>query len=339
MINIERCTSACIGDVMAFIDAHWSKNHVLATSRRLMDWQYLSDNGDYNFLVARQGKDILGVLGFIPTMRFDEKVSGQNVSWLALWKVREGTVAGLGLRLLKALEEAEPHLALAVNGINLTHPPMYRSLGYCVMELKQFYLCNPDIPPALVTAPTGREIMPRPARGAAEWVALSSDDLLLMPVSTPHALPHKTPAYFARRFLAHPFYTYHVFSIRLGNVHKALIAARIAVHGNSKALRLVDFSGDASALAESGDALSRLMCSMKVEYADFWNYGLADSYLQAAGFKEVEAQGDIIVPTYFEPFVPKNGRIICAVKTSETLPVVICRADGDQDRPNRLEDK
>ena len=49
-----------------------------------------------------------------------------------------------------------------------------------------------------------------------------------------------------------------------------------------------------------------------------------------------DPESEVIVPNFFEPFIQRNGRILCAIKTQTGLPAIICRADGDQDRPNRI---
>lgn len=74
---------------MMFIDAHWRRGHVLATSRPLMDWQYRAESDRYNFLLALQESDLLGVLGYIPTRRYDPALAENNVLWLTLWKIRD----------------------------------------------------------------------------------------------------------------------------------------------------------------------------------------------------------------------------------------------------------
>lgn len=338
MIDIRRCTASEVPALMAFIDTHWKQGHALAINRPLMDWQHKAENNHYNYLLAWEGRELLGVLGYIPTHRYDPALKSENTLWLALWKIRpDCKVTALGLRMLRALEQVEPHTALAVNGINLTHPPMYKALGYKCAELTQHYMINPERPRHLLQ---GEGPFPTPATGTSTCTDLTESDLknLILntpatPKKTPQKTPQKTPNYFIERFLRHPFYRYHVYLLQ-HHSHQALIATRLATHEGRHALRIVDITGDPQTLAQSGTALLGLMQQHNAEYIDFWQHGIPPEILTQAGFAPVD--NTVTVPNFFEPFVPKNGRILCAYKTKADN-VIICRADGDQDRPSQLE--
>jgi len=338
MIEIRRCRSDEIPLVMQFIDRHWQSGHALATSRALMDWQHGGSDGSHDYLVALRGDEVLGILGYIATRRFDPALAERNVLWLALWKVLENTgVSGLGLRMLGALAAVEPHATIAVNGINAGHPPMYRALRYVSGELQRHYVVNPNQPRRLLAVPEG-SALPVAQGGGSRLEAMTEAALLAMApaaVAADIANP-KTPLYFCNRFLRHPFYAYRVFQV-VGDGHRpALLAIRVAEHDGARALRIVDFAGDPAAIAAIGGALANLMDEEQAEFADFWQSGLPDIHFEAAGFARLDPDGPVVVPNYFEPFVQRNGRLLYAVKTTTGLPVVICRADGDQDRPNRL---
>lgn len=334
MIDIRRCTSRDVPALMAFIDGHWQQGHVLATSRPLMDWQHRAEDQQYNYVLALQGSKLLGVLGYIPTKRYDPTLSESNVLWLALWKIRDDCkIPGLGLRMLGALEKIEPNVALAVNGINSAYLPLYIALGYRMVELAQHYAVNPSHTPTLLTR-EGNMPLPRLNAGHAVSIELNEKNILDYTL-TPTTLPLKTSRYFLERFFRHPFYRYRVFHLTYASQH-ALIATRVASNGEHRALRIVDFSGDISVIAESGSAITSILHDENAEYVDFWEHGLPPNMLEKAGFDKVEQGGGITVPNYFEPFVAKNGRIFCAIKTRDTAPCIISRADGDQDRPNTL---
>lgn len=333
MVEIRRCATAELGALMAFIDRHWHKGHVLATSRALMDWQHREPDGSYNYLLAWEGGELLGVLGYLPTRRYDPALVGHNLLWLALWKTRDDVkVAGLGLRILHALGGIEPHVALGVSGINLAHPPMYRALGYQVVELAQHYLVNPDVPRRLISGHAEKTIWPHPREGDAVFTEMDVEELQNLRWES-HVIPRKTPTYFARRFLQHPFYRYRVF-LASRETHRGLLAMRVAMHQDAAALRIVDFTGDVEVLAQCGAALGKRMHEDKVEYVDFWQFGLPEGALEAAGFERVDPHANVVVPNYYEPFLAKNGRIVCAIKPQGKWPFLVFRADGDQDRPN-----
>lgn len=303
-----------------------------------MDWQHGAHDGSYDFLLAMDGEQLLGVLGYIATRRFDPDLASDNVIWLALWKIQEGLqIAGLGLRLLSALKGIEPHVAIAVNGINLAHPPMYEALQYRVSELRHYFVTNAALPSRLINASHGYT-MPVPIGGGAIFAEMTAADLMAMKINElpSMTLPQKTPRYFLNRFARHPFYRYRVFLAQNKNTSPALIATRTAEHDGARAIRIVDFAGDPAALAGIGNGLVSLMTQECAEYIDFWQIGFPDEIIRSVGFEFVDSAGPVTVPNYFEPFVARNGRILCAIRSTSHRPVMIFRADGDQDRPSRI---
>lgn len=339
-ISIRRCAEADVDALTRFIDEHWRKDHVLAQHRTLLDWQHACEDGTYNFLLAwdETGR-LLAVLGYIPISRYDpNNAATDDVVWLALWKTRaDAGRAGLGLALLKELGRMYPTAQLGVNGINVTHPPMYRSLGFQSDELRQYFLANPDGRGDLIAVADG-EVLPSPIPGAATFREMDAATLttLILPSCSEAVAPLKSPAYFISRFLEHPYYDYRVLLVELDGLARAILAIRLDQHGRSRALRIVDFLGDERVLAECGTAIHEAMIAAHAEYADFWQFGLPERYLLAAGFAATTAAGPV-VPTYFEPFVPKHTRIFFAVKTGAGRKLRVFKADGDQDRPNRIE--
>jgi len=314
--------------IMSFIDRHWKRGHALGTSSSLFNWQHRDPQGGYTYMLAVEDEEILGVLGYIPSRLFEQSAS--NVVWLALWKIRDDVKRpALGLQLLRALEHTEPHETIAVNGINASLPPMYKALGYQVVRLSQHYVTNPLHVKRILR---GQNEWPVPKFGEASFVTLNESNLAGIELKH-KTLPEKGPSYFINRFLRHPIYRYNVHLLQ-HNARQALIATRIATAGDAKVLRIVDFAGDVGVLAESGSAFAQLMKREFIEYADIFQHGLCVEALERAGFAPVTAA--IVVPNYFEPFLAANGDIISAFKSKSELPFVICRADGDQDRPNQI---
>jgi hypothetical protein len=337
MVDFKQCTEPDLQSVMTFIDEHWAKAHVLATSRALMSWQHADTErpGAYNWLLASNEQGVQGVLGFIPTHRYDTALVAEPFTWLALWKIRADAPRGIGLQLLSQLT-ARAKGPMGVLGINPQHPPMYKALGWQVGELSHHFVCNPDLRQNIVSAPPGRAL-PLPKAGRAVFTRVDAAALasLQLPQSQ-GSWPRKTPRYFAGRYLDHPVYDYQIHVISLEGHPRALLATRIAVSGDSKVLRLIDFLGEESAWAESGSGLATLLRETGCEYADLWQYGLQAETLAACGLVQVQFDGAVVVPNYFEPFLQRNGRIEFAVKGVPLQDLRLFRGDGDQDRPNRL---
>ncbi|MEO9229490.1 MAG: hypothetical protein ABI216_11160 [Devosia sp.] len=339
MISIARCHESDVADLMTFIEEHWRHNHILATNRAVLDWQHKCADGTYNFLLARRESGLAGVLGYIPTSRYDESLSANETIWLALWKVRTDLGrTGLGLALLRELGRLHPTAQIGVNGINHEHPNMYGSLGFHSGELKQYYVVNPRARRVLVVGQTGHgSVLPYPKAGQAVFSAYERATPISLEVA-PELIPRKSPRYFAQRFLEHPLYQYRVHAISLEGQSRALIATRIDEYKGARALRIVDFLGDASVLQECGTAIDSLLTESAAEYADLWQHGLPDACLRKAGLV-ASVEGGPIVPSYYEPFVPDRARILFSVRVREGQEMRIFKADGDQDRPNHVENQ
>ena len=72
--EIRFCEKREADPLREFIGEHWKRNHVLALSRELLDWQHLDRETDtYNFVIAIHRKlgEIHAAYGFIPTSHFD----------------------------------------------------------------------------------------------------------------------------------------------------------------------------------------------------------------------------------------------------------------------------
>ena len=94
-----------------------------------------------------------------------------------------------------------------------------------------------------------------------------------------------------------------------------MISIRFDEKEDSKVLRIIDYLGDPHILNFSGFGLQKIMSVFNIEYADFWSYGISDEIMKNIGFRKVNPNNNIIVPSYFEPFVNANIRILFAFKT------------------------
>ena len=344
MVNIRKLRRSDISLLMRFIDVHWQKNHILSYDRALLDWQHAEEGNDtYNYLGAWDGDELLAILGYIPTRRYDASLTGNadNVVWLALWKIwSDVKISALGFRLLRSLEAIEPNAGIGVLGLNPLHLPMYKAMRYETGELSHFVLFDKDAELSLANIPKG---MTRPCARAGRVILQECDGAALVQVADTltlkertNQLPRKSARYFANRFFSHPRYRYRVYAAVLDGSPRGLLATRAAEHNNNRALRIVDWYGDPDAVAGIGSAVQRLLQQEKAEYADFWQYGIDSTLLTAAGFIPVAPDGEIVVPTFFEPFVQANQRLHFAFRGRG--PCMLVKADGDQDRPNHSAD-
>ncbi len=342
--KIEFLKEIDFSKVIKFINNEWKEGHILSKSKDLFDWQYLNENKSYNFIILKNDDEIFGILGFIPSSRYDKNLIEENIIWLALWKISEKIkIRGIGLKMISFLQNNVAHVGIAVNGINKTHPPMYRALGYQSYNLNHYYSVNKKLKPKLISSPNKYNHPSLNPKGL-NWILLNENDFENFREKFPYKICSnseikKTPLYFLNRYLKHPYYSYKVYLIpHVNEKEVALISIRIDKRHNSKVLRIVDYYGNIEILNFAGYGLKNIAEKFCFEYIDFWTYGIPDKIMRNFGFKIVESQKNIVVPNYFEPFENKNNQILFAYKNikNSKSKFIICKGDGDQDRPNIL---
>jgi hypothetical protein len=338
-VSITRCGAEDIDDVIRFIDEQWKPGHVLGAWRPLLDWQHRDPDGrGYSFVVARRRRDaaVLGIIGYIPTRRFDPALADHNVIWLTTWKVRDDSgVAGLGIQLLQHLTRTEPHVAVGALGLTPSTLPIYSALGYRVGELEHYVHPNAAVDMfELAALRSGPATIARDgARLEVLRLTRDSEFGAIVWASGEAGVPRKTPEYFRRRYAHHPVYSYIVVAVVEDGAAVGLLAARVAEHDGRRALRIVDFIGSPEVLARTGPPVQALLEEAGAEYADVYNVGIDADVFARAGFARVDPEGPDIVPDHFEPFERQNVRLRFSFKGSQP---VIFKGDADQDRPNRV---
>jgi hypothetical protein len=114
------------------------------------------------------------------------------------------------------------------------------------------------------------------------------------------------------------------------------VVLRECVHQNASAIRVVDYLGSPAAVSASGAGFQQILREANAEYLDFYCSGLGDE-LATAGFSRMPAAepSELILPGYFEPFDRCNVDLPYALRGPDG-PMMICKGDADQDRPNQL---
>jgi hypothetical protein len=340
-VTIGRCGPDDIEDVVRFIDDHWKRGHALVTNRALLDWQHRNFDGGYSFVVARQSRVIVGILGYISTMRFDRALAADNVVWLTTWKVRDDAgVAGVGLALLQYLVAQEPHVGIGAIGLNPATRPIYQAFGYRIGELQHYVMPNTTVRRFELAA-----LSPAPAMAPARVAENAAGPVTGRSLSDPHdfeqlielaastaSIPRKTARYVVARYVNHPLYSYRVVALTDVDAVVGLAVTRLAEHDGRKALRIVDFLGNSRLVARIGRVVQSLLQEHDAEYADVYNSGIDPAAFECAGFRRVDPDGSEIVPDHFEPFERRNVRLWFSIKAAGEP--VLFKGDADQDRPN-----
>lgn len=342
MTNTVRvCSAREVDDLVEFFRNHWSARHVFVRRREVLDWQHLNaEAGTYNFIITRDIKGAVnGMLGFIPSDRFDLDLAGSNNTiWQSTWMVlRSETTRGLGKAQLQHVLDTHRFGWTGTCGLDHGTRKIYDRLGYRTGEIHQYYLLNPDTERyRLVVVPPGTPIAKPAGRAAA--TALTRETYFAatggLGLDDGPLVPKKSRLQFYNRYVAHPFFEYRLYLLQHGG-DAAILATRLCVHAGARALRIVDFLGSPKAMAEGGAAIGSLLEETGAEYADFYCSGL-ESEAEAAGLRKVADTPGLVIPSHYEPFEQRNVVLLYALRGPGDH-IVICKGDGDQDRPNLLD--
>ena len=331
MREVTLCKATQLDQLQEFIDCKWRKNHILAKDKKILDFQHKS-NGIYNFFISRNTQgDINGVLGFIPTSQFDNKLIDNSDYWLALWKSDEGAPAGTGFALLRQLEKCFTPKSIGIVGINSTVRKIYQTLGYNTGIMNHYYIANPTITKSLI----GKNLLLLPKSSNYHFPESKLKEITLQDIKNLKTdyYPQKSIAYIKNRYVKHPYYKYMLYGVYNEDVLGSVIVARTVSVENNLSMRIIDIIGEVNKIHFIGNDLLNIMKKYNVEYVDCLNYGISSETFENWGF--IKKSGDTIIPNYFEPYVCNNVELLFAYKTS-MQDYVIFKGDGDQDRPNIL---
>lgn len=323
--------------LLAFLRTQWNADHIYLKSDLLFNYDY-EFGSNLNFLLAfnKEG-EIDGMLGFI---LYGTEYKGSDI-FTVLWKVRpKSGDPMLGMTLLEKLTSEFGFRVVSTVGANTKTLPIYEFMGFRTGQLKHYFMLNDQLPAfeickhveaavadSKITAPADKQLIPL---GTYDQLAAAFN-----PEKYKARIPYKSPAYIKKRYFNHPFYSYDVFGIADGNgVVNSAIVTRTIVYNELKVLRVVDFIGNNQDLKGIGPALKEHLYTNGYEYADFYQYGIDHDIMTQAGFLLKDHYAGLIIPNYFDPFEQSNVSINFFTTSSDEFCIV--KADGDQDRPNRI---
>jgi hypothetical protein len=334
--TIKNCTIKELPLLQDFIQKHWKKNHPVAVSKALMDFQHLVVGQNiYNFLIAinENTKEIDGALGYIPSSHYDYDLYDDGLFWGVIWKIKPVVEDRmLGLNLLFKVFTLSGFKSYAAIGISNIARQIYASLKYKMGSLNHYHLLNESL--AAFHIAQNIEHVKQAVIFNPDY-RIESIDLNENHVIETTAYPRKTIRYFVNRYAKHPIYKYLFYGIFHKDKLITILSVRIINVNNSSVLRIIDVIGDLTNLPCLYTQFQLLLKHYNAEYIDMLNYGVEKNAILNIGFKNLDFNGDLIIPNYFEPFEQRNVKIEFAYKTP-FKQFVIFKGDADQDRPNIL---
>lgn len=311
----------------SFINKYWRKNHIIATSDIVFDFQHkLEDH--YTFLLAenQDTKEIDGVFGYILTHKYDTSHQIPNTGWGAIWKTREDvSCPGLGMALLKHMMRNEPIVSFVGSGTSPMVDKLYDILHYTKGTLLHYYIANPNILEFHIAEEPICKIAQPNVHVYLKQISLQDAAKLSNTLN-----PYKNVCYYQHRYADHPIYRYRFYGLYHDDELQQIFVVRKQRMEQYCCLRIVDMMGTTNAY-DATSAWQELLHQENAEYVDCWNSGLETSFFETLGFTKVS--GKTIIPDYFCPFYKRNITIN-TVCSNTALEMIIFKGDDDQDRPN-----
>lgn len=336
--DVGFCDKNDYPEIAEFLDKYWRKGHIFTKSKVLFDWQHYNKRQErYNIVCARekQSKEIYSLLGFVPTYQFDENIE-RVLLWPCIWKNRnEVGIRGLGIILYWYLKEHLTIECMEMLGISEQALGIYRSWGFETDKINQYFIPNRNKGTFKIISGYVNDKKSIELSCGSYSVCRTENELRESISRIGISNPYKSSEYYINRYYLHPIYKYE-YACFQGENAVCLLILRLCVARQARVLRIVDVVGDIRALGDCALSIQSLLEKYDAEYIDLVNVGIDKRLLKNAGFTEVEKDGNVIVPNYFEPFIRENIFLDYAHKSIVGDKACFFKGDADQDRPNIL---
>ena len=311
-----------------FLNTYWGSDHPLVNREDLFHYYYQneSDPSRIQFCLALDEKGIAALCGYILS-----SLQSKPDVWVSIWCARKDA-KGAGLELMGKMPELTGCRTLSCNNIRENTMAFYTFLGYTALRLPHYYRLGKKERFQVARVPAPIE-MP-PAGGEAQLFPIRTmDELKNVYKPTDDTRPFKDLWYLHRRYLAYPVQQYDLLGAgKSASEATALLACRTVEVDGVKILRIVDYIGEPAYFPQLGGAIAQYMSDLDAEYADMYCYGIPADVMKAAGFCERLRNDPVIIPNYLNPPLYENTEYFFF--TSDPENFMMCKADGDQDRPN-----
>lgn len=334
--DLYLATKSDIEDIMDFIANEWSKDHILAKSRRFFEYFYCTNGDRVNFALAKEKNS--GKIVAIHGYRCCSRLEGYQDYFGALWKAKRTSFPLLGVALKRFLfQEVHARTFSGVGSNANTTIPLVKKLGYYTGKLDHYYRLS-DREYYKIARIKEKCIIELGEEQRYQFYLFQSFEELEVQYNferNKENKPYKDAEYIRHSYFNNLGFSYKVYGLKGDNseIRSLLIGRVISINGQS-VFRIVDFIGEKEELAFAGKALEDLISINNYEYADFYCIGISEKIMNSFGMIKKEGDNNI-VPNYFEPFDQSNVDIYY-FRDEKEKEIIICKGDADQDRPNRI---
>lgn len=338
--EIRLARKSDIEDIMKFINDYWRENHIMSKDRTLFEYEY-ADGENVNFVLAieRTTQQIEAIFGFLRCSSVEDPL--KKDIWGSMWKVNDkhDNVPLLGIELAKRVCSLTGSRMQIGNGANPNTTVPLRKLYFRekTVKMEHYYYLNPlkeEFRIAVIKEKYKAQVNLSDNITYIKKYESITELIQEYNVEEVDALPFKDNWYINKRYFKHPYYTYQAYGLyhNEGNIDALMVTKEVQYEG-SKVLRIVDYIGNHALFSGLSQVFAEWIKQCDYEYIDFYVYGFESEYIYSAGFQKRDDEDENIIPNYFEPFLQENIDIWAHYKKEGTT---FFKADGDQDRPNRM---
>lgn len=322
-----------------FIRKYWKEDHIFVKSKEMFDFQhYNPQKKEYNFIIGinNQTKEIDGINGLIPLCQYDTELAKYNETWGAIWKVRSDVENDeIGLLGILLFEEFKKYTSHGGAGMSIIAKKLLKVMKYNICILNQYYILNSSYSDFRIANIPGDYHNRNNSLSNISHTVKRIFDINEIPKGSIEGFykPTKSLTYLLNRYQKHPIYEYSFLGIyNKIEILTTILVTRSILINNRKVIRIVDVLGPLEGIGSLKNCLTGILNEENAEYIDIINYGIPPDVFIELGFEQLNVDGNIIIPNYFEPFIQKNIVIEGAYKAP--YDYVIFKGDSDQDRPS-----
>ena len=331
-MRLQRLKKDNLKSFFIYLNLYYKKNHILFKSKKLFDWQYLSDK-KYNFFYLLIRKKIMAIQGIIPTSHFDKNIK-KNTVFLSMWS-SAGVATGAKLFFL-LLKKINFKIVIGLGSSNQSFA-FQKFIGFKCGYMKHFFMTSDKYKKKIIR-PNNFSNYKKVKKKINYREINSEKELLKLDKKIfSYQEPKKTAVYLLNRYYKHPFYRYNIYLVKNKKKESSLFIFRVCKYKNLSAIRIVDFIGPNYLFPEGKYVFDFLLKKNNSDYIDIYSYGIPTNYLKKSNLENINIyKKKIIIPYYFEPLIFKNFKMAFAYKINKKIfkPIRLFKGDSDMDRPN-----
>ena len=311
------------------VNNFYTKNHILAKSKKIVNFYYNFFNKDRLFIIGLfdKNENLLSAIGLMPYKNWDKKLN--NDYHIAFWVKKNKLINSLPLLKFIFININPKFLATSGIDINISGK-IFQNFG----KIKLFD--NHYIKNIKSRSTIFKKLKYKKKKIKSNKHLTIINKNLISKLPSYFFRPKKSIKYFKNKYFKNPFYKYTCLNFYYKKKLQFFFICRVIKIKKYKVsiIRVIDFYGDIKQKQNIYFAIQKFLQKNNYEYIDFLSTGLR-TQLKNLGFS-LKKNKDFI-PELFEPYNNKvDYRNYCVLKSNYKSKIVLVKGDGDGDRPNIL---